>query len=187
MSTGGQRFWTPPIPVSTLFMYGMNDRVRTLVVRPYSVLLPSHRLRNRSMKVSVGKNMWSHKRNTRIDQSSCFAAQPERRRHRTTPMGTAQSRTAHKAAQSHTEHETAQIRVPVIRFRVLVLGRANAGKTSILQRVCETTESPTIYRGNQEVRFMVQPIVYVSDLTTDRLHLNRQWMLVRAVLLVSRP
>ncbi|KAN0130009.1 hypothetical protein V8E53_012163 [Lactarius tabidus] len=35
-----------------------------------------------------------------------------------------------------------------LQFRVLVIGRANAGKTSILQRVCETTESPTIYRGN---------------------------------------
>ena len=33
-----------------------------------------------------------------------------------------------------------------LRFRVLIIGRANAGKTSILQRVCETTESPTVYR-----------------------------------------
>ena len=39
-----------------------------------------------------------------------------------------------------------------LRFRVLVLGRANAGKTTILQRVCETTESPKIYRGGEEVR-----------------------------------
>ena len=31
-------------------------------------------------------------------------------------------------------------------FRVLIIGRANAGKTSILQRVCDTTESPKIYR-----------------------------------------
>ncbi|KAF8266523.1 hypothetical protein EI94DRAFT_178720 [Lactarius quietus] len=37
-------------------------------------------------------------------------------------------------------------------FRVLVVGRANAGKTSILQRVCETTESPTIYRGGEVVK-----------------------------------
>jgi GTPase SAR1 family protein len=37
-------------------------------------------------------------------------------------------------------------RIPNIHFRVLVIGRANAGKTSILQRVCDTTESPTIYR-----------------------------------------
>ena len=39
-----------------------------------------------------------------------------------------------------------------LKFRVLVLGRANAGKTTLLQRVCETTESPKIYRGGQEVR-----------------------------------
>ncbi|KAJ7189518.1 hypothetical protein GGX14DRAFT_333981, partial [Mycena pura] len=32
--------------------------------------------------------------------------------------------------------------------RVLIIGRANAGKTSILQRVChwQSTESPVIYR-----------------------------------------
>ncbi|PPQ85779.1 LOW QUALITY PROTEIN: hypothetical protein CVT25_002841 [Psilocybe cyanescens] len=35
--------------------------------------------------------------------------------------------------------------LPKIQFRVLIIGRANAGKTSILQRVCETTESPIIY------------------------------------------
>ncbi|KAF8125484.1 hypothetical protein EV363DRAFT_1299212 [Boletus edulis] len=39
-----------------------------------------------------------------------------------------------------------RFRVPDIRFRVLIVGRANAGKTSILQRVCETTESPKTYR-----------------------------------------
>ena len=39
-----------------------------------------------------------------------------------------------------------------LRFRVLVIGRANAGKTTILQRVCETTESPAIYREGKEVR-----------------------------------
>ena len=37
-------------------------------------------------------------------------------------------------------------RVPDVKFRVLIIGRANAGKTSILQRVCDTTESPEIYR-----------------------------------------
>ncbi|KAH9169810.1 hypothetical protein EDB89DRAFT_1854135 [Lactarius sanguifluus] len=33
-------------------------------------------------------------------------------------------------------------RIPEVQFRVLIIGRANAGKTSILQRICETTESP---------------------------------------------
>ncbi|KAH9165337.1 hypothetical protein EDB89DRAFT_2134959, partial [Lactarius sanguifluus] len=42
--------------------------------------------------------------------------------------------------------------IPYVQFRVLVIGRANAGKTSVLQRICETTESPVIYRGNEMVR-----------------------------------
>jgi hypothetical protein len=37
-------------------------------------------------------------------------------------------------------------RFPIVKFRVLIIGRANAGKTTILQRVCDTTESPEIYR-----------------------------------------
>ncbi|KAH9158884.1 hypothetical protein EDB89DRAFT_1899529 [Lactarius sanguifluus] len=41
-------------------------------------------------------------------------------------------------------------RVPEVQFRVLIIGRANAGKTSILKRICETTESPVIYRGGNE-------------------------------------
>ncbi|KAJ6555912.1 hypothetical protein B0H19DRAFT_994295 [Mycena capillaripes] len=36
--------------------------------------------------------------------------------------------------------------LPNVKFRVLVAGRANAGKTTILQRVCETTESPKVYQ-----------------------------------------
>ena len=92
----------------------------------------------------------------------------------------AQSRTAQSTAQSHTAlslttQSTAQShtalsltsesrpqikpQLPEIWFRVLVIGRANAGKTSILQRVCETTESPTIYRGGKEVCRRVQAFV----------------------------
>ena len=38
------------------------------------------------------------------------------------------------------------------RFRVLIIGRANAGKTTILQRVCNTTEQPKIFnREGHEV------------------------------------
>ena len=40
--------------------------------------------------------------------------------------------------------------VPNVQFRVLIIGRANAGKTSILQNVCDTTESPEIYRSGPE-------------------------------------
>ena len=33
------------------------------------------------------------------------------------------------------------------RFRVLVIGRSNADKTTLLQRVCNTTELPEIYNS----------------------------------------
>jgi GTPase SAR1 family protein len=52
--------------------------------------------------------------------------------------------------------EQTKRRVPDIPFRVLIIGRANAGKTSILQRVCETTDSPIIYRGTEEERVEVR-------------------------------
>jgi GTP-binding protein EngB required for normal cell division len=34
------------------------------------------------------------------------------------------------------------------RFRVLIIGRANAGKTTILQKVCNTVEKPQIFDCN---------------------------------------
>ncbi|KAG2037986.1 hypothetical protein BDR03DRAFT_862964 [Suillus americanus] len=36
------------------------------------------------------------------------------------------------------------------RFRILIIGRANAGKTTILQRVCKTRENPEIYNSDGE-------------------------------------
>ena len=46
--------------------------------------------------------------------------------------------------------------IPEIRSRVLIIGRESAGKTSILQRICGTTESPIIHKSkgghNREVR-----------------------------------
>ena len=65
-------------------------------------------------------------------------------------------------------------RIPDVRFRVLVIGRANAGKTSILQRVCDTTESPKIYREGEEVRStnFVYKSACKSDLTADQVELN---------------
>ena len=60
---------------------------------------------------------------------------------------------------------------------MLVIGRANAGKTSILQRVCDTTESPTIYRGGkhgrrEEVRGPLFVCESDSDLTADQFKLE---------------
>ena len=75
-------------------------------------------------------------------------------------------------------------RTPKVRFRVLIIGRANAGKTSILQRVCETSESPVIYRGNEKVR---GPTFLSASLTSPSTRLNstHPWMLVIIVLLLS--
>ena len=36
------------------------------------------------------------------------------------------------------------------RFRILVIGRANAGKTTILKRICNSTEDPEIYNVQGE-------------------------------------
>ncbi|KIM82346.1 hypothetical protein PILCRDRAFT_97521 [Piloderma croceum F 1598] len=45
------------------------------------------------------------------------------------------------------EERARQIRNRCNRFRILIIGRANAGKTTILQKVCNTTEKPVIYNS----------------------------------------
>ena len=71
--------------------------------------------------------------------------------------------------------QQARRRIPKIQFRVLIIGRANAGKTSILQRVCETTNSPITYRNygrwnQQQVRG--SNFVCVSDLTAAQIKIE---------------
>ncbi|KAG2124959.1 GTP-binding protein [Suillus cothurnatus] len=44
--------------------------------------------------------------------------------------------------------DPSEIRRRIGRFRILVIGRANAGKTTILQRVCNTRDNPEIYNSN---------------------------------------
>ena len=39
------------------------------------------------------------------------------------------------------------IKKKIGRFRILIVGRANAGKTTLLQRVCNTTENPEVFDG----------------------------------------
>ena len=43
------------------------------------------------------------------------------------------------------DDRTKSIRRKAGSFRVLIIGRANAGKTTILQKICNTTEHPEIY------------------------------------------
>jgi 50S ribosomal subunit-associated GTPase HflX len=45
------------------------------------------------------------------------------------------------------------------RFRVLIIGRANAGKTTILQRLCNTTEQPKISNSKGHEVFHVLDII----------------------------
>ncbi|KAG1732649.1 uncharacterized protein EDB91DRAFT_665046 [Suillus paluster] len=49
-----------------------------------------------------------------------------------------------------TEMNPENLRETIGRFRVLILGRANAGKTTILQKVCNTTEQPEIFNAEGE-------------------------------------
>jgi GTPase SAR1 family protein len=46
--------------------------------------------------------------------------------------------------------DPSEIRNKIGRFRILIIGRANAGKTTILQRVCNTRENPEIYNSAGE-------------------------------------
>ncbi|KIK50060.1 hypothetical protein GYMLUDRAFT_253307 [Collybiopsis luxurians FD-317 M1] len=49
-------------------------------------------------------------------------------------------------------------------FRILVIGRANAGKTTLLKRVCNTTEEPCIY---DEEKNLLEP---TGDRGTHDIH-----------------
>jgi len=52
-----------------------------------------------------------------------------------------------------------KIRGVCLQFRILIIGRANAGKTTILQRVCKTTEDPEIFTPQgKKVRSLVRVI-----------------------------
>src|SRR3984957_16107177 len=48
--------------------------------------------------------------------------------------------------------DSVDIRKKFPRFRILILGRANAGKTTVLKKMCETNENPIIHDwGGSEV------------------------------------
>ena len=52
-----------------------------------------------------------------------------------------------KPLTAQEEFRAGQIRDLCNRFRILIIGRANAGKTTILQKVCNTTKKPVIYNS----------------------------------------
>ena len=49
------------------------------------------------------------------------------------------------------------LRAKYTHFRILVIGRANAGKTTLLQRVCNTTEDPCIYDDEKNLVSVRRP------------------------------
>ncbi|KAG6881126.1 hypothetical protein C0993_002737, partial [Termitomyces sp. T159_Od127] len=55
----------------------------------------------------------------------------------------------------------AELRKKYTHFRILVIGRANAGKTTILKRVCNTTEDPRFY--DEENNALLEPTPEVID------------------------
>ena len=72
-----------------------------------------------------------------------------------------------------------------IKFRVLVIGRANAGMTSILQRVCDTTDSPEIYRvgqRGQRQRVRLRSYCHFRSQHLARFDSTLQWRLGRLML-----
>ena len=53
-----------------------------------------------------------------------------------------------------------RVRELTARFRVLIIGRSNAGKTTILQRVCNTTEQPKIFNQEGHEVFHVLLVIF---------------------------
>ncbi len=66
--------------------------------------------------------------------------------------------------------EAAKLRAKYTHFRILVIGRANAGKTTLLKRVCKTNEDP-VY---SKVRYLLRLIPPLSPSFTGRLTQHRR-------------
>jgi len=50
--------------------------------------------------------------------------------------------------------EAAKLRAKYTHFRILVIGRANAGKTTLLKRVCNTKEDPVYSKVRYQLRLI---------------------------------
>ena len=58
------------------------------------------------------------------------------------------SKAPHNIESSQDVGSTPDVGEKLERFRILIVGRASAGKTTLLQRVCNTTEYPEIVNGD---------------------------------------
>ena len=52
--------------------------------------------------------------------------------------------------------EAAKLRAKYTHFRILVIGRANAGKTTLLKRVCNTKEDPVYSKVRYQLRLILR-------------------------------
>jgi len=60
--------------------------------------------------------------------------------------------------------KAARLRAKYTHFRILVIGRANAGKTTLLKRVCNTKEDP-VYSEVRYMRFALYPALIILSPT----------------------
>jgi septin family protein len=68
-----------------------------------------------------------------------------------------------QSSVNRNEDRAQELRKKAGRFRILIIGRANSGKTTILQKICKTDESPEIFNSKGEkVRYLsVLCLVYL--------------------------
>jgi polynucleotide 5'-kinase involved in rRNA processing len=72
-----------------------------------------------------------------------------------------------------TAEEIQTTRAKFKQFRILVIGRANAGKTTILRKVCNTTGDPVIFNPDgKKVKYMSK-LMSDTDIHPRDLRLSR--------------
>src|ERR1700761_9554935 len=63
------------------------------------------------------------------------------------------------------------------RFRVLIMGKANAGKTTILQKMCQTTEAPIVRDSSGKLVSVFHSLNSLFGCETEEIRfLPSRWM-----------
>ncbi|KAI5987368.1 hypothetical protein EDD15DRAFT_2372352 [Pisolithus albus] len=115
--------------------------------KPFRKLLDSFPFANRSRSHRSGVHD-VHDSTAAADAVSAVASNPASSLAPVAAEVTAGEESTSSGAEYHLDPELARNYMANIkRFRILVMGRANAGKTTILQRVCNTTDNPEITDG----------------------------------------
>jgi hypothetical protein len=75
------------------------------------------------------------------------------------PLGQQCSILHHFGTMAGQQNDLTRLPRGEVKFRILVIGRANSGMTSILERVCDTTESPEIHSPSPKRGRPTRPIL----------------------------